>query len=287
MRWSHVLGLSGERSGDEALLRCTHEDVALRLIQSNDTPGIEYVAYELAPGISLMAAKARLAAKGIACHDVVVPMRGAGLRLSDLDGNGVVLIERRRPQNALPAEVQYSNVIPGFHPRKFGHVNYLTSDVKRAVAWYIEVLDFHLTDWIAEEGCWLHVNPDHHVLAFVEKGVNHIHHVAFELVDWGEMRVAFDHLAQNKCQVVWGPGRHGIARNLFSYFRMPEEDLFVELFCDLEQLPLDHEPRIYPDDTHTSNTWGRLPPRSYFRFDAEAIELEVLGLQEMGKTIIA
>ena len=152
---------------------------------------------------------------------------------------------------------------------------------RQTVDWYASVLGFHVTDWIAEEGCWMHVNPDHHVLALVQKGVNHVHHLAFELVDWGEMRVAFDHLAQNGRPLVWGPGRHGIARNLFSYFRMQEENLFVELFADLEQLPIDHEPRIYPDDTHTSNTWGRLPPRTYFRFDAEAIELERLGAQEM------
>jgi hypothetical protein len=65
-----------------------------------------------------------------------------------------------------------------------------------------------------------------------------------------------------------------MARNLFSYFRMYEEDLFIELFADLEQLPEDHEPRQYPDDVHSSNTWGTLPPRTYFRFDEDAIQQE-------------
>jgi hypothetical protein len=55
---------------------------------------------------------------------------------------------------------------------------------------------------------------------------------------------------------------------------MPEEDLFVKLFTDLEQLAEDHQPRQFPDDPHSSNTWGILPPRSYFRFDAAAIESE-------------
>ncbi len=279
-RWSHVLGLQGERHGNEAVLRCAHEDMALRLIPA-DAAGLSYVAYELAPGVKLVDAADRLSGLGVAYSGIALPSRGPALHTHDAQGNGLVLVERLRQIDARPAEVKYSSATPGFHPRKLGHVNYLTANARQTVDWYASVLGFHVTDWIAEEGCWMHVNPDHHVLALVQKGVDHVHHLAFELVDWGEMRVAFDHLAQNGRPLVWGPGRHGIARNLFSYFRMQEEDLFVELFADLEQLPIDHEPRIYPDDTHTSNTWGRLPPRTYFRFDAEAIELERLGAQEM------
>jgi hypothetical protein len=84
-----------------------------------------------------------------------------------------------------------------------------------------------------------------------------------------------DHLARNRRHLVWGPGRHGMARNIFSYFRMVEEEHFVELFCDLEQLHRDHQTRHFPDDPHSSNTWGILPPRTYFRFDKEAIEAEL------------
>ena len=65
-----------------------------------------------------------------------------------------------------------------------------------------------------------------------------------------------------------------MAQNLFAYVRMPEEELFVELYCDMEQLQPDHEPRRFPDDPHASNAWGELPPRSYFRFDEEAIRSE-------------
>ena len=89
------------------------------------------------------------------------------------------------------------------------------------------------------------------------------------------MRVALDHLAQHGRNVVWGPGRHSMAQNLFAYWRMVEEEHFIELFCDLEQLQADHEPRRFPDDPHASNAWGVLPPRSYFRFDQEAVRSEL------------
>src|SRR5205823_2877186 len=135
---------------------------------SAEKPGLEYTAYELAPNVKLAEAAERLSARGVAARAIDLPLRGAGLRLDDPDGNGVVLVERRRPADPRPAEVKYSDVVPGFHPRKFGHVNYLTSDVIRIVKWYNEALDFRVTDWIGDEGCWLHVNADHHVLAFLD-----------------------------------------------------------------------------------------------------------------------
>jgi catechol 2,3-dioxygenase-like lactoylglutathione lyase family enzyme len=272
--------------GDQVILRCTYEDYALVLRQSNDKPFLDYVCYEFAPGMHMEDACKTLSQRGQNFSQTEVPLRGTGLKLSDPDGNRVVLVERVRPEDPRPSEVKFSDRIPGLHPRKLGHANFLTSDVKRQVQWYTEVLDFQVTDWIGDEGVWLHVNADHHVLAFLNKGYNHIHHLAFELVDWGELRVFLDHLAHSKRHLVWGPGRHGMARNLFSYFRMAEEELFIELFADLEQLKEDHEIRHFPDDPHSSNTWGILPPRTYFRFDKEAIETENAQSYAYGQAII-
>ena len=287
-RWSHILGLHGETLPDgRAILRCSHEDYTLVLRPTADKPCLDYVCYELAHGVSLEDAKRALASRDIAVSACAVPLRGDALALADPDGHAIVLVERQLPADRRPNEVKHSSLIPGWHPRKLGHVNFLTRNVARQVQWYSDVLGFRVTDWIGTEGVWLHVNADHHVLAFLQKDINHIHHLAFELVDWGEMRVALDHLAQNARHIVWGPGRHGMARNLFSYFRMIEEELFVELFCDLEQLQPDHEPRHFPDDPHSSNTWGILPPRTYFRFDQAALDAERQQTYAYGKEIPA
>ena len=50
----------------------------------------------------------------------------------------------------------------------------------------------------------------------------------------------------------------------------------------MEQLEPDHEPRDWPDNRFSSNTWGPLPPRSYFRFDAAAVRSESEGLETLG-----
>jgi catechol 2,3-dioxygenase-like lactoylglutathione lyase family enzyme len=274
-RWGHLLGLHGETLPDgRAILRCTHEDYALVLRPTTDPAHLDYVCFELAPGVTLAAAAEHLRACAATFSTIVLPGRGEAVTLRDPDDNLIALTPRMPPADRRPNEVRHSARIPGWHPRKLGHVNFLTRDVDQQVRWYMDVLGFRVTDWIGTEGVWLHVNADHHVLAFLQKDVAHVHHLAFELVDWGEMRVALDHLAQNRRHIVWGPGRHGMARNLFSYFRMVEEEIFVELFCDLEQIAPDHVVRFFPDDPHSSNTWGILPPRTYFRFDRAAIEAE-------------
>jgi catechol 2,3-dioxygenase-like lactoylglutathione lyase family enzyme len=266
-RWSRLLGLTGAVEGGRGLLRCGYEDFCLHL-EAGDPPGLEHVAYELRPGVGLDAIS-----EGT---EIEVPGRGAGLRLEDPDGNGVVVVGHRElaGEERWPAVARFTDALPAFHPRKLGHVNYLTADTPRLARWYEQTLGFRQTDWIGEDACWMHVNSDHHTVAFLDKGYAHVHHLAFELVDWGEMRVALDHLGQHGRPLTWGPGRHAMAQNLFAYARMQEEELFVELFADLERLGPDHEVRHFPDDPHASNVWGLLPPRSYFRFDEEAVRSE-------------
>ena len=82
-----------------------------------------------------------------------------------------------------------------------------------------------------------------------------------------------------------GPPRHGVGGNIASYVRMVEEACFVELYCDMEQLQVDHEPREWPDNRYSSNTWGPLPPRSYFRFDPAAIASERDSLEMQGQPL--
>jgi hypothetical protein len=147
---------------------------------------------------------------------------------------------------------------------------------------YRDVLGMGVTDYLGSEGVWLHVNADHHVMALVGKTPAHFHHFALDLVDWGTLRVAFDHLGQHGRWLGWGPVRHALGQNLCGYVRIPEEHLFVELYCDMEVLDLPHTAREWRDDPRGSHLWGILPPRSYFRFDEAAVESERNQLEAQG-----
>jgi catechol 2,3-dioxygenase-like lactoylglutathione lyase family enzyme len=281
-RWARLYGLTAvdpAANGDSTLLRCAYEDFCLELRRSDEAPGVEHVAYELRSGVTLADAAARLRDAGSEPQGIEVPIRGPGLRVADPDGNRVVVVERVIPENRKPAVARFTDELPGFHPRRLQHFNYLTADTPRLADWYQRALGLEVSDWIGDGAVWLHADRDHHVVAFLDKGYSHIHHLAFELTDWGEIRVALDHLAQHRRPLAWGPGRHTMAQNLFAYCRMIEEEVFVEIFCDMEQLEPDHEPRFFADEPHDSNAWGILPPRSYFRFDPEAIEAERLQLE--------
>ena len=278
-RWSVQFGLTpADVAGGHAYLRCGYEPYSMELLQGE--PGHDHTGFELRRGCSLDDAAAHLDANAVA-HEV----RDGSLHLADLDGNRIELMPFRDEADRRPDIARQSSGLPGFRPRKLGHVNFLTGQMHEQSGFYTEVLGMKLSDWLGDGGTWFHVNSDHHVMALVNMGYPHFHHAAFDMVDWGMLRVAFDHLAQHGRWLGWGPVRHGIAQNMCGYVRITEEPMFVELYCDMEQLEPDHQPRNWPDDRHSSNTWGPLPPRSYFRFDDEAVRYERESLETQGHVL--
>lgn len=276
-RYEMLLGMHGEKQEDgTAIMRCMHEDYSLILqpAPEGQKPYLNYVAYELKPELNLDAAEKLINERGAETERIDIPNRNGGLLLQDPDGNRVVVIERKRPEDQRPPIMIETQTLRGYHPRRLGHVNYLTSDAKRVFEWYSSVLGFKLTDWIGDAAVWMHIDARHHVLAFLNKGYAHIHHVAYELVDFAEMRNMLDHIGKHGRFTTWGPLRHGMAQNLATYWRMYEEEHFIEIYTDMQVLDADHVPVTHPDNPYASNTWGVLPPRSYFRFDDEAVAIE-------------
>jgi catechol 2,3-dioxygenase-like lactoylglutathione lyase family enzyme len=275
-RWSQQFGLTERGPG---LLSCDDEPHSLELIEGGD-PGFDHVAWGLARGCSLDDAGAHLAGLGI-------PFDRAGdaIALTDIEGNAIHLLPYREPESRLVAHARPAGPIPVGHPRRLGHVNFLTGRIQEQKDFYVDALGMRLTDWLGEGGVWLRIGAIHHEMALVKAvppAHSHFHHLALDVVDIGQMRDALDHLGRHGRWLGWGPTRHGVGGNIASYVRIVEEPCFVELYCDMELLAPDHEPRVYPDDRYSSNTWGPLPPRSYFRFDEAAIESERESLEMQG-----
>lgn len=279
-RWALQFGLTEQaRDGRSVTLSCDDEPRALVLLaaQSGEPPGFARVGWELARDCTLDDAAAHFEALGVS-----FTRDGDTLNLYDLEGNALQVLPYREPPSRLVPHARPAGRLVVGHPRKLGHVNFLTGRIQEQKDFYVDALGMRLTDWLGDGGLWLHVNSDHHVMAFVDKGYAHFHHLAFDTVDIGQMRDALDHLGRHGRWLGWGPTRHGVGGNIASYVRIVEESCFVELYCDMEQLQADHEPRVWPDDRYSSNTWGPLPPRSYFRFDAAAVESERDSLEMQG-----
>jgi catechol-2,3-dioxygenase len=278
-RWALQFGLT-ERQRDEAYVRlsCDDEPYALELLPAGgEQPGFDHVAYELTRGCSLEDATSHLEANGVAWAVVE-----GHVELCDVEGNGIHLFPYVEVAERWTSFARAPGALPVGHPRKLGHVNFLTGRLAEQADFYTGVLGMRLTDRLGTGGMWLHIGAEHHVMALVDKGSSHFHHLALDVVDIGQMRDALDHLGRHGRWLGWGPTRHGVGGNIASYVRIVEEPCFVELYCDMELLEPGHEPRDWPDNRYSSNTWGPLPPRSYFRFDEAAVASERESLEMQG-----
>ena len=284
-RWSLQFGLverSHVRDDGRAYLACNDEPYCLEL-EVGGEPGLDHYAFELHRDCSLDDARAHLQASSVTWREA----EGCAF-VDDPDGRVIQLMPYREPGSEADRWPQHARPSRTVHlggPRKLGHVNCLTGDIDSGFRFYTEVLGMRLSDWLGDAGVWFNVNSDHHVMALVDAGYAHFHHLAFEVVDIGKMRDMLDHVARHGRWVSWGPTRHGIAGNIATYVRITEEPCHVELYCDMEQLQDDHVPRRFPDNRYSSNTWGPLPPRSYFRFDPVAIEFERESWETRGRLL--
>jgi catechol-2,3-dioxygenase len=160
----------------------------------------------------------------------------------------------------------------GIVPFKLGHVAFHVADVKQVTQFYLDVLGFRESDWMADFFSFLRCGPDHHTINLMQTGSNRHFHTAFELRDWGHLQTACDYLSIKGYKLLWGPGRHGIGHNLFAYHRAPN-GLITETFAELDRINEElgyfeprpwhrdspQRPKVWAKDPSASNLWGILP----------------------------
>lgn len=133
----------------------------------------------------------------------------------------------------------------GVRPGRLGHVNFSSCDPAAMQRLLIDQLDFRVSDR-AGEGAFLRCNVDHHGIG-VFPGAGTVHHYAWEVASLAELATVADLVDQRGGSVLWGPTRHGMGRNIATYFQEPS-GLVVEYYAQME--------RIYDDDHHEPKDWS-------------------------------
>ncbi len=89
-------------------------------------------------------------------------------------------------------------------PLKFGHIAYQCPDVQGVVKFYCDMLGFRVSDWRGDFFAFLRCSRDHHTVNFLRDPKTAIHHIAFEVRDWSDIKRASDMLAQKQYQAGLG-----------------------------------------------------------------------------------
>ncbi|MDB5572012.1 MAG: bleomycin resistance protein [Hyphomicrobiales bacterium] len=262
--WTHVMGLSlVESDGKRAFFATKLGQEAIALEQGGDAE-MHRLSFQIAPGRDLSEIERSLTAKGIASERRTDISPGVREAVTFLDPKGT-LIEVYSEYEFQKRDKSEG----GVSPLKFGHVASRVQDVQKMTEFYQEVLGFRVSDWMGDHFVFMRCGPDHHTVNFVRYETPRLHHIAFEVKDWGEIHRTCEVLAKNEVQLVWGPLRHIVGHNVAAYHRNPD-DLRVECFCEMdlmkdeelgyweprpwhEEMPL--RPKKWPKETMRS-AWG-------------------------------
>jgi catechol 2,3-dioxygenase len=114
----------------------------------------------------------------------------------------------------------------GIAPPRMDHVLVTAEEVGESTQFYTSVLGFRVTEQLLDGnghqiGTWMERSHTPHDLAVVSGPNGGLHHFAYWLDDWDQVRSAADTLAYNGISVDVGPTRHGITRGSTIYFFDP------------------------------------------------------------------
>jgi catechol 2,3-dioxygenase len=111
-------------------------------------------------------------------------------------------------------------------PPRMDHMLINAEEVGESTRFFMDVLGFRITEQLLDGnghqlGTWLERSHSPHDLAIVHGPNGGLHHFAYWLDDWDDVRDSADVLAYNGIQLDVGPTRHGITRGSTIYFFDP------------------------------------------------------------------
>lgn len=195
---------------------------------------------------------------------------GYGMRFLDCDGRTVevaVDVAERAFQPVAATETR---------PMGISHVVLNTPDLDTAREFYETVLGFRVSDWVEDIMCFLRTGSAHHIIAFTRAPHTSLNHVAFELRGLDEFMRATGAMMRRGFAPVWGPGRHGVGQNTFSYFQDPSSGFVLEYTTAAQVVDDTWTPQVHPATAQTTDVWGTANARD------ELVAAALLGRPDPG-----
>ena len=160
--------------------------------------------------------------------------QGESIRFSTPSGHVMELVadvekvgtsRRREPLAPEPSDLGRM-VRDQIAPPRMDHMLITAEEVGDSTQFFMDVLGFRITEQLLDGnghqlGTWLERSHSPHDLAIVHGTNGGLHHFAYWLDEWDDVRDAADILAYNGIQLDVGPTRHGITRGSTIYFFDP------------------------------------------------------------------
>ncbi|MFD9498810.1 VOC family protein [Streptomyces sp. NPDC060035] len=199
------------------------------------------------------------------------PGAGYAVRFLDCDGRTVEV-------SAGLGSRTFEPVAPGqSRPTAISHIVLNTTDIDRSRRFYEDVLGFKVSDWVEDYFCFLRTGPAHHLIAFTSSPHASLNHVAFEVLGVDEFMRATGRMMRNGLQPVWGPGRHGVGDNTFSYFQDPSSGFVMEYTTALQVIDEETwQPQVHASTDQGTDQWGTSNPLD------DAVLTTMRGLPDAG-----
>jgi catechol 2,3-dioxygenase len=204
------------------------------LLRQSDSPGLVKMGFKVETLDDLANLEGRVEQYGL---HVTRHRRGEELSLGDSftfespSGHIVELYtEMELVGKALPAinPDPWPDNVKGIGVPRLDHLLVTCEDVAGATNFFKQVLGFSVSEQLVTDlrdpqliATWMFRTNTTHDIAFVRGANGKLHHFAFWLDDWNEIRRAGDIMVKNDVKIDIGPTRHGITRGNTIYFFDP------------------------------------------------------------------
>lgn len=147
----------------------------------------------------------------------------------------------------------------------FSHVGLRTTDARRDEAFWTNVCNARVSDWIGEAPL-LRIDEVHHKIALFPSKHAGIQHINHQVASIDDIMRSYYMLRERGVRIVFGPGRHPTSGAMFLYFEGPDGMTYeyssgVRMITDEEG----YRPRQFPFEPSGFCAWGARPDIPEFR----------------------